>query len=344
MKCIVTGATGHIGNVLVRELFNNGYEVKALVMPNDDFQMIEPYSEILIGNILDEQFLLDKIKDVDVVFHLAGIVEIGSGKKKLIQRVNVQGTKNIVNACLENHIPRLVYTSSVHALPELKKPQIQIEIEQFDPKLVHGLYAKSKAEATAFVLSKKSSELDIVVVHPAGVIGPYDYKLSNVSQVFIDLLCGRLRAYLRGGYNFVDVRDVARGIRLAAEKGRRGECYILSGSEITVKELLDEITRLGNVKKIRTKLAYWFILAMSYFAELYYIIIRQKPLFTHYSIIVLDSNYHFSNDKAKVELGYTTRDLKESIKDTFLFAVKTYLEKNKKGYRRKLVKKIKTLN
>ncbi|MGD9605521.1 MAG: NAD-dependent epimerase/dehydratase family protein [Bacilli bacterium] len=340
MKCLVTGGTGHIGNVLIRELFAQGYQIKAIVMPNDCYQIIEPYAEIIIGNILDLPFLQATIKDVDVVFHLAGIVEIGSGKKKLIHKVNVQGTKNIVDVCLENHIPRLVYTSSVHALQELPKPQVQRESDIFDPKLVHGLYAKSKAEATAYVLSKKHLGMDIIVVHPSGVIGPYDYKVSNVSQLFIDLLCGRLRAYLRGGYNFVDVRDVARGVRLAAEKGESGECYLLSGHEITVKQLLDEIAHLGNVKKVKTKLAYWFILGMSYFAELYYLIIRQKPLFTHYSIVVLDSNYHFSNEKAKTKLGFTTRDLKESIRDAFLFATTTYLEKHKNGYRQKLVKKI----
>ncbi|HBP26363.1 MAG TPA: hypothetical protein DD618_05380, partial [Acholeplasmatales bacterium] len=140
---------------------------------------------------------------------------------------------------------------------------------------------------------------------------------------------------------FVDVRDVAAGIRLAAEKGRRGECYILSGHEISVKELLDEIAVLGNVPKVRTKLSYWFILAMSYFAELYYFIVKRKPLFTHYSIIVLDSNFQFSNEKAKRELGFQTRDIKESIKDTFEFAVANYLEKHGNKYRRKLVKKAK---
>jgi len=341
MKCIVTGATGHIGNVLVRDLFDHGYEVTAIALPKDDVHIIEAYADVIIGNVLDQAFLDRVIRDTDVVFHLAGIVEIGSGKKKIIDKVNVGGTKNIVDACLKNKVKRLVYTSSVHAIPQLPKGQTMTEIDSFDAKKVDGLYAKSKATATQYVLDQKDSELDVIIVHPAGVIGPFDYKLSNVSQVFLDLLCGRLGAYLRGGYNFVDVRDVAAGIRLAAEKGRRGECYILSGHEISVKELLDEISALGNVPKVRTKLSYWFILGMSYFAELYYFLVKRKPLFTHYSIIVLDSNFQFSNEKAKRELGFQTRDIKESIKDTFEFAVATYLEKHGKKYRRKLSKKAK---
>lgn len=335
MRVVVTGATGHIGNVLVKNLYEHGYEITAVVLPKDDWKMIEPYAEIVEGNILDPAFLEKTFQGAEIVFHLAGIVEIGSGKKKTIFKVNVQGTKNVVNACLKTGVRRLVYTSSVHAFPELPKDQVMREIDHFDPDLVKGIYGKSKALATQAVLDHKYCNLEVVVVHPSGVIGPADYKLSNVSQIFIDFLLGRLTAYLRGGYNFVDVRDVAEGIRLAAEKGRKGECYILSGSEISVKELLDEISRLSGRKPVKTKIAFWFILAMSYFAEAYYKIIKSKPLFTHYSIIVLNSNCHFSNEKAKRELGFTTRDIKESIRDAMQFAIDNYLVKHGNKYRLK---------
>jgi dihydroflavonol-4-reductase len=334
-RCIVTGATGHIGNVLVRELYHNGYDIRAIVLEKDDATVIEPFCTIVRGNILDRRFLEENVRDADVVFHLAGIVEIGTGKRKTIMKVNVEGTKNVVDACLMNGIPRLVYTSSVHAIPELPQGEIMREIDDFDPLKVHGLYAESKAMATRIVLNVKDSPLDVVVVHPSGVIGPYDYKLSNVSQVFIDYLCGRLTAYLKGGYNFVDVRDCARGIRLAAEKGRRGECYILSGSEISVKELLDEIAAIEGRKRIRTVLSFWFILAMSYFAEAYYKVVRRKPLFTHYSVLVLRSNARFDNGKAVRELGFETRDIRESVRDTYWFAVEHYLERRGKKYHMK---------
>jgi len=339
MKCVVTGATGHIGNVLVKNLYSHGYEVTAVVLPRDDISMIEAYSTIVYGNILDQAFLESVFEGMDQVFHLAGIVEIGSGKKKLIHQVNVEGTRNVLNAAIKCQVKRFIYTSSVHAIPELPKPQIQTEITTFNSSKVKGLYAISKAEATKLVLEQKDGSMDIVVVHPSGVIGPYDYKMSNTSQLFMDFMLGRLTAYLKGGYNFVDVRDVADGIRLAAEQAKKGECYILSGSEITVKELLDEIAKSSGKKKIKTKLAYWFILAMSYFAELYYKIVRQKPLFTHYSIIVLNSNYHFSNEKAKKDLGYQTRDIKETIRDTIEFTRSRHLDKHDTVYRKKKLKR-----
>jgi dihydroflavonol-4-reductase len=332
MKCIVTGATGHIGTALVKELYEAGHELKLIVLPNDDIRHVEPYGTVVYGNILDASFLHKELAGWDWVFHLAGIVEIGSGKKKLLWKVNVEGTKNVVDACIDTGIKRLLYTSSVHAIPELPKGVVQRETECFDPRLVNGTYAKTKAAATAYVLSKKDL-LDVVVVHPSGVIGPGDYKLSNVSQMFVDFLMGRLTAYLKGGYNFVDVRDLAGGIRHAAERGTRGACYILSGHEITVKELLDQLAGISDRKRVRTKLAYWFILAMSYFAEAYYLIAKRKPLFTHYSIVVLHSNYLFDNAKAKRELDFEPRPIRDTIRDTMSFVETNYLVKKGKRFR-----------
>jgi len=336
MRCLVTGATGHVGNVLVRELYKKGYSVTSLVLPKDDISMIEPYSEVVYGNVLDYNFLKDNIKDYDLVFHLAGIVEIGTGKKKRIYNVNVGGTSNVVKACQENGIKRLIYTSSVHAFEEAPKGVTMKEPFVFDSKLVKGHYAKSKALATNVVITANGVNLETVVVCPSGVIGPYDFQLSNTGQIFIDYLMGRLTAYIKGSYNFVDVRDLANGIVSAAEKGEKGQVYLLSGNDITVKELLDLISDYSGRKKVKTKLAYWFILAMSYFAELYYKARRQKPLFTHYSVKVLRSNHLFDNSKAKKELGFTTRDIKESIKDTLEFATDHYLVKKGKRWKKKM--------
>jgi len=335
MKCLVTGATGHIGNVVVKQLYALGHQVTSLVLPKDKTHMIEAYSDILYGNILDENFLLENVKDYDIVFHLAGIVEIGTGNKKKLFAVNVGGTKNILSACQANHIKKLVYTSSVHAIPELPKTEKMTEVDSFDPKKVKGLYAKSKAEATDLVINQTDPHLEVVIVHPSGVIGPCDYQLSNISQLFIDFLMGRLSAYLSGGYNFVDVRDVASGIIQAGLVGTNKKCYILSGEEITVKELLDYLSEYTGKKRVKTKLSYWFILSMSYFAELYYKIAKQKPLFTHYSIVVLRSNYHFSNELAKKELGFTVRNIKETIADAIDFAQSEFLMKKGNKFKRK---------
>lgn len=335
MKVFVTGATGHIGCVLVKKLYERQDDVTSLVLPGDDITYIQPYTDIIYGNILDELFLLENIKEYDIVYHLAGMVEIGAGKKKKIYQINVQGTKNVILACQNNHIKRLVYTSSVHAIEELPNNQEMSEVTTFSPKLVKGHYAKSKAIATDLVLHQANPDLEVVIVHPSGVIGPFDYKLSNVTELFIDYILGKLTAYMKGGYNFVDVRDVADGILSAGINGQNKSCYILSGEEITVKELLDEIADYTGTRKIKTRLAYWFILSMSYFAEIYYKAIHQKPLFTHYSVKVLKSNCHFSNDKAKKELGFEPRSIRVSIRDSIDFSRDFYLKLHKNKYTRK---------
>ncbi|MDT8337261.1 MAG: NAD-dependent epimerase/dehydratase family protein [Candidatus Izemoplasmatales bacterium] len=335
MKCLVTGATGHIGNVLVKKLYEQSHDVHALVMENDDISIIDPYVKVIYGNISDKERLLEVVKDYDIVFHLAGIVEIRLGKKKQLYKINVEGTRNLIQACQINKIKRLVYTSSVHAIEEPKNNQEITEPNSFNPKKVKGYYAKTKAVATDLVLNQSCPTLETVVVYPAGIIGPYDYKASNFGRVFTDYLTGRLTAYLKGGYNFVDVRDVAEGLIKAATIGKDKEGYILSGSPITVKQLLDYIADYTGRKKIKTKLSYWFIKSMSYFAEFYYFLMRRKPLFTHYSISVLNSNHNFSNEKAKRELGFKTRDIYESIKDTVDFAFSYYLEKVGNKYRKK---------
>lgn len=337
MKYLVTGATGHIGNVLVKKLYKLGHEVHALVMNSDDISIIEPFASIIYGDITDKNRLFEIVKDYDVVFHLAGIVEIRLGRKKQLYKVNVEGTKNLLEVCQANKIKRLVYTSSVHAIEEKKNNQLIEEPLVLDPKRVKGHYAKTKAIATDLILNQTSPELETVVVYPSGIIGPYDYKLSNFGQVFTDYLLGRLTAYLKGGYNFVDVRDVADGIIQAADKGKDKEGYILSGHSIKIKELLDFIAEYTNRKKVKTKLAYWFILSMSYFSEFIFILMRRRPLFTHYSISVLNSNHNFSNEKAKRDLGFETRDIYTSIKDTIDFASTHYLEKVGNKYRKKII-------
>jgi dihydroflavonol-4-reductase len=337
MKCFVTGATGHIGNVLVKKLYEKGHTVDALIMKNDDYSIIEPYCKIIYGDVTDKDKMLQIIKDYDVVFHLAGIVEIRVGRKKELYRVNVGGTKNIIEACQTNKIKKLIYTSSVHAIEEPKDGELITEPIELDPKKVKGHYAKTKAIATSLVLNQESSDLETVVLYPSGIIGPCDYKLSNFGQVFTDYLLGRLTAYLKGGYNFVDVRDVADGLINAAIKGKNKEGYILSGHAITVKELLDQIADYTGRKKIKTKLAYWFIKSVSYLAEFVFWVMRRRPLFTHYSISVLNSNHNFSNEKAKQQLDFVPRDIMESIKDTIDFSTSHYLEKHGDKYRRKVL-------
>ena len=317
MKCVVTGATGHIGNVLVRYLVKRGYEVTAFVKEGEkiDFLKELPIS-FAYGDVRDIESLKKAFEGQKIVFHLAGIIEIGNGNKKLVRQVNVEGTRNVVKACKEMKVKRLIYTSSVHAIKELPKGEVITETKEFSEKEVKGTYAKTKAEATKLLLEEVGEELEIVIVHPSGVIGPYEYMLSNLGQLIIDCANKKIGAYLEGGYNFVDVRDVAVGIILAAEKGKNGECYILAGHQIGVKELMKQIENITGVKAPKFKIARWFAFITGFLSELYYKIVKEKPLFTSYAVYTLGTNSNFSSAKAKKELGYQVRPIEETLKDT----------------------------
>lgn len=324
-KVLVTGATGHVGNVVIKELNKRGYEVYGLVMPFERIDYIKNDCQLLYGNILDLEGLKYNFKNMDFIIHTAGIIDIGSGNKKTLYKVNVEGTLNVLKASLFNKVKRVVYTSSVHALPELKNNQEMIEIEDFNPKLVKGNYAKSKALTTKLALEfARENDMDLVITILAGVIGSYDYKGSYMGEVVRSYLRNKLPVYIKGGYNYVDVKDASRGIVLALEKGVNLESYLLSGHYITVKEYLDIVSEYSGKKPLKKAINYHFILFVSKFAELYYLTFKRKMLFSTYSIKVLRSNSNFNNSKAKQMLGFKVRPIKQTIKDVVDFTTKEY--------------------
>lgn len=321
---IVTGANGFLGNNIVRKLLEKeNVEVRCLVLPNDNAKSLEGlnckiyYGDVTKKDTLEEIFNVDNEKNFKIyVIHCAAIVYIKSKYNPKVMEVNYNGTKNIIDKVLEKNA-RLVYVSSVHAITEKpNKEQIE-EIYDFDPDKVTGLYAKSKAKTAKMVLNEvKTKGLDASIVHPSGIIGPGDYSNTHLTQLILDIAKGSLKAIVKGGYDFVDVRDVADGVISACKNGKKGECYILSNRYVEVKELVDLISEQEHVKKIKTVLPMWIAKVTAPLSEIYYKLKKEPPLYTSYSLYTLESNSNFSNNKAKKELGYKNRSMKETIKDT----------------------------
>ena len=167
-------------------------------------------------------------------------------------------------------------------------------------------------------------KINACIIHPSGIIGPYDYGNSHLTELVREVSNGKLFATVKGGYDFVDVRDVADAIITASKKDNKGECYILSNRYITIKELSDLICDVQGIKKIKIVLPICLAKIIAPFFEAYYNLKKQTPLFTKYSLYTLSSNSNFSNKKAKEELGYKNRDMKDTIKDTISWL-------NKKG-------------
>jgi dihydroflavonol-4-reductase len=320
---LVTGPTGHIGNVLVRELVRKGEKVRALVLPRDDLTpLMELDVELVLGDVLNPHTLTRAFEGVTDVYHLAGMISIMPGKNELVRRVNAEGTRNVLAAAQEAGIRRLVYTSSIHALRRMPEGILIDETIPFDPDQAISAYDQSKAEASLAVLEAARQGLDAVIVCPTGVIGPYDFKRSEIGQIILDCIEEKPQLYIEGAYDFVDVRDVVQGLILAQEKGRTGETYILSGERLTVKRLMETLWEVTGKRfmqmKIPTQLAHF----AANFTPTYYRLLRKKPRFTPYSLETLASNSVITHEKASQELGYQPRSLRESLAD----AVQWFLE------------------
>lgn len=330
MKTIycVTGAAGHLGTAITKKLIENKMPTRILVLQNEK-NIPHNYVEVFYGDVTQKDslrpFLSHNSNERLLVIHCAGIVSITSVYNQKVVDVNVTGTKNMVDLCLENKVDKLVYVSSVHAIPEKPMGEIIREVNYFDPKLVHGLYSKTKAEATEYALKATHLGLNVSVVHPSGICGPYDYGKGHMTSLVIDYMKGSLVAGMKGGYDFVDVRDVADGTIACAQFGRPNECYILSNRYISISEILDLLQKITGKPKVKVMLPQWFIKNTAVFAEFYYKLRKKSPLFTDYSIHVLGSNSNFSHQKATEELNYHTRDFKETLVDTI-----NWLKENKR--------------
>ena len=315
---LVTGANGHLGSTIINLLLKEKKKVRAFVLENDVLHL-DKKVEIIRGNITDKKSIYPLFKDLEnkevIVIHCAGIVTIASKFDQKVYDVNVVGTKNIADVALEYKVKKFIHVSSVHAILEEKNKTIK-EVDKFYPNKVEGLYAKTKAEASNYILDMSKKGLNAIVVHPSGIIGPGNYGKGHLSQLIIDYLNNRLTAIVKGGYDFVDVRDVADGILKAIEKGRVGECYILSNRYFEIKEIINLLHEVTNHKPIKTILPNWFAKLTAPIAELYYKILKQPPLYTSYSIYTLSTNSHFSHEKATKEIDYNPRDMKETLKDT----------------------------
>ena len=314
---LVTGATGHIGNVLVRKLLAAGEAVRVLILPGEDTLPLQDLLlEMVTGDVLNLPSLRKAMQGVTRVFHLAGIISILPGRDRRVHRVNVEGTKNIIEAARETGVRRLIYTSSIHAI---RRAPAGVRIDEqlpFDPENTAGEYDRSKAEASLAVLDAARNGLDSVIVCPTGVIGPNDYRRSELGQLILDCVEHKPQFYVDGAYDFVDVRDVADGLIQAAEKGRSGETYILSGEKISVRKIIDTLWNLTGRRFARIYVPFSLARFAARFTPLIYIHRKIKPRFTSYSLETLRSNSDISHAKATAELGYQPRGLMETIADT----------------------------
>ena len=318
-KYLVTGATGFLGRAVAEELVRRKAQVHALVLHDDPcINLLPKEVHTVIGDVCDKGSLSDFFADADsrtCVIHCAGIVSVASRPGPRLYQVNVGGTWRVLRQCMEHDVGKMGYVSSVHAIPEKPKGCIITEDCEFSPGLVDGDYAKSKAAATELVFDAAERGLNASIVFPSGIIGPGDLQGGSFTSMARSFLAGKLPLAVHGGYDFVDVRDVANGILACSESGEPGKGYILSGCYVTIRRMLQLVGKAAKLKYRPICLP----LGLARLAAPYYerrSLRERKPLFfTPYSVSVLASNGQFSHAAASECFAYQPRPMEETLGD-----------------------------
>ncbi len=255
MKVLVTGGTGFIGSSIVRALLRAGHDVRALVREGSDTRNLAGLNiERVTGDITDPNSLSAAMSGCTHVFHAAALYSFWVTLPGLIERVNVGGTRNVLQAALDAGMERVVYTSSVAALAVPSRDRPVDEATPVDPSAIIGAYKRSKYAAEQVALEYAAKGLPVVIVNPSFPVGPRDIKPTPTGQTILDFINHRLPAYVDTGMNVVDVEDVAQGHLLAAEKGRIGERYILGGRNMPMREFLGILEKITGIPAPRVRL------------------------------------------------------------------------------------------
>lgn len=319
---LVTGAAGFLGSNVCRQLLDRGDKVRAFVLPNDPaINYIPKEVEVITGDLCKidslEPFFQVEDGQKTICIHVASMVTVNPDFNQKLVDVNVGGTKNIIDKCMEHkECEKLVYVSSTGAIPEIPKGQKISETTDFDPDAVEGWYSRTKAIATQKVLEAATFDgLNACVVHPSGILGPNDMAISETTGTLIKIMNGEMPIGMQGSFNLCDVRDLAFGCIAAADKGKKGECYILGNEEVTLRELCEMLHTESGCKKIKFYLPLGLAKMIAKSMEKKAKKTGQKPMMTTFSVYNLERNNAFDYTKAKRELGYTTRSYQETIHD-----------------------------
>ena len=315
MISAVTGASGHLGGNLVRALLEEGRTVR--VLARSDRRALQGLDvQVVEGDIADPAALRALVDGAQTVFHCAGRISIVGAEGGLVERTNVGGVRNVVAACRDAGVQRLVHCSSIHAFDTHPKDQVIDETRELALGPGHAPYDRSKAEGQSVVVEAARKGLDAVIVNPGAVIGPFDFKPSRMGSVFLDIYHGRLPMLIDGGYNWVDVRDVSRGAILAEKKGRTGESYLLTGHWKHIREVSRAIGSLSGRRTTQAAAPPWVAWAASWFSLGWGKMLGKTPKFTPAAIVAIQSHRLISHDKATRELGYEPRPFEDTMRDT----------------------------
>lgn len=314
----LTGATGHLGQTLLRQICSRGDAVTVTTRSESDRSLLEGYcSRIENAPLSDIPALTGAFDGADTVIHAAALINIRRGNLNAMNTVNVVGTSNVIQACRNAGVKRLIYISSIEAF-DLKAKRRPIR-EDFSYARGNAImeYGNTKADASRLVAAAGlSGDLETVLICPTGIIGPWDFRGGLFTTMIKRFLEGKIPAAIPGGFDFVDVRDVAGATLAAIERGRSGEAYLASGNYLEITELFAQIESISGTYNRRMNLPLWLARAAGEVTELWGQTAHQDVMFTKGSIEILQIDARIDSAKAEEDLGYRSRPVEETLRDT----------------------------
>lgn len=316
MVAVVTGASGFLGGALVRALVSEGRDVRAVdlnygpALAGLDIDRME-------ADVLDRSAVRAALKGAETVFHLSAVISVTGDPTGRVWAVNVGGVENVAEIALDSGVRRFVHCSSVHAYDlELRGA----DVTETSPRAMGQrlpAYDRSKAAGEAVLRKAMDRGLDAVTVNPTGLIGPYDFGPSRMGSVLLALFRRRLPALVDGGFDWVDVRDVARSMLAAESRGRTGENYLLPGHHLSLNGLARVAEQVSGRRRPFLTVPMWFARTWSPLSNVFSRRSNNPLWATSESMHALRFSPTVSGDKAGAELLHRPRPIAETIADTY---------------------------
>jgi dihydroflavonol-4-reductase len=309
---LITGATGFVGWHVARKLLDRGCRVRALARDPQRVKELDGV-EALQGDLRDPESLRRGVEGCSVVYHVAADYRLWAPDPQEMYRINVEGTRNLLEAARKAQVERVVYTSTVGCVGmpagELGDETTPVGIEEMS-----GPYKRSKFQAELVALEFAAQGLPVVIVNPTAPMGDHDFKPTPTGKMVVDFLRGAMPAYLDTGLNVVDVRDVAEGHLLACERGRPGERYILGSENMTLQQIFENLAVLTGRKAPVVRIPYAIAYAAGVATTAWARVSGVEPRAPLDAVKMARKKMWVKHDKAVRELGYNPGPAREALR------------------------------
>ena len=316
MKTLVTGSTGFLGSSVLRELINDGREVKALIRKGTSKKNITGLDvEIAYGDLRDIESIRSALNGCDILYHVAAYYSLWDRNKQLSHEINVKGTRNILRAAKEKDLKKIVYTSTVGCIGLNEDRTPATENTFFNKNTLSNDYKKSKYQAEQVALEFARGGLPVVIVNPSTPVGPRDIKPTPTGKIILDFMNRDMPAYIDTGLNLIDVKDCARGHILAELKGIPGDRYILGNQNMTLLEILITLEKITGLKAPRIKMPFWVALSAGWACEMVANHLTGKPPSIPLAGVKMAKYFmYFDSSKAVNKLGLAQNPVENALR------------------------------